>query len=102
MKSFLEYSEMYDEFLCEGAPKIVFRVSSNGKKTRRIVCGKGQRKKGRTCVPQSGKFKMMKRIAARKSKLTRRAHAGKQRMAVRKRQMALKRRKSMGLGRRRH
>lgn len=78
----------------------VVRVTSKGKKTRRIKCRKGFKlnSKGTACVPMSGSEKAQKKRSIKKAIRTKRAKgAGAAKRATRKRLKALKKRKSMGV-----
>ena len=82
--------------------KRVVRVTSKGKKIRRIKCKKGYKlnSAGTSCVPMSGSEKISKKKAIRKAIKTKKAKgAGAAKRAVRKRLKALKKRKSMGIKR---
>ncbi len=96
--------ELDEETLNEGR-KIVIRVNSKGKRTRKVICGKGmvsKRVNGSVrCIRMSGVQKLRKRLAQRKRLRTlKRKGAGAQRRLNIKRQRAMRRRKSMGLSRR--
>lgn len=94
------YIELDEETLLERRIKI--RVNSKGKRTKRIVCGKGRILKtvnGRkVCVNQQGRARIQKKLAIRKANRTKKAKgAGYKRRTNFKRQRAIKRRKNMGL-----
>ena len=78
----------------------VVRVSSKGKKTRRIKCRKGFKlsSNGKTCVPISGSEKASKRKAMKKAVRTKRAAGtGAKKRTTRKRLKAMRKRKSYNL-----
>jgi hypothetical protein len=78
----------------------VIRVSSTGKKTKRIKCRKGFKlsSNGKTCVPITGSEKSSKRKAIKKAVRTRRAAGGgAKKSATRKRLKAMKKRKNYNL-----
>lgn len=77
----------------------VTRVTSKGKKTKRIKCRQGFKlnSAGTSCVPVTGSEKATKRKAVKKAVRTKRANPSGQRQAKRKRLKAMKKRKSYGL-----
>lgn len=78
----------------------VVRVNSKGVKTRKTKCRKGFKvsSNGKSCVPISGGEKATKRKAIKKAIRTKKAGgSGAKNRANRKRQKALRKRKSMGI-----
>lgn len=88
-------SEETVEELDEVKKKI--RVDSKGKKTKRVKCKPGYKanSKGTSCVPMSGKEKVRRKKAAKKS--VRKKKSKSQAGANRKRIKAMKKRKSLGV-----
>lgn len=92
-------SDSDDQIQIEEARRVT-RVSSKGKKTKRIKCRKGYKlsSSGKSCVPISGSEKSKKRRSMKKAVRTKRQKgSGLKRRTTRKRLRALKKRKSMGL-----
>lgn len=75
----------------------VVRVTSKGKKTRRIKCRSGFRKEGDRCVPMTGSEKQTKRLAIRRAVRTKNANPAIKKRAARKRLRAMRKRKAYGL-----
>lgn len=94
---FMEYNE---KLLTE--QKIVIRVTSRGKRIRRIQCPPGRVLKmvngKKMCVTQTGVEKFNKKIAVQKANRTKKSKGeGYKRKINRKRTRAIKKRKEMGL-----
>ncbi len=88
---------MSDEELAE---KIITKVNSKGKKTRRKKCKRGYKlsSDGSRCERVSGRDKAKKKKAIRKAVRTKKAQGGSSRKrTTRKRLRALKKRKNYGL-----
>lgn len=75
----------------------VTRVTSKGKKTKKIKCRKGYKRSGNSCVPITGSEKASKKRSVRKAIRTKKRSPGKQKKATRKRLKAMRKRKSYGL-----
>jgi len=90
------FCEMIERKILEviEARQVKIRITSTGKRTRRIVCGPGKKLVDGRCVIQSGQEKLARKKAARVASRKRKAH---QAQATRKRVKALKKRKSQGL-----
>jgi len=86
-----------EQVLTEAKPIVYWRVTSSGKRIKKILCPKGFKKAGKNCVPISGAEKAKKRVAIRKAVRSRKANPSAVRRAVRKRSKAMKRRKAQGL-----
>lgn len=94
--------EVITEKIDKKRRRIVIRVNSKGKRTRKIICGKGMITKkvngSVRCIRMTGAAKMRKRMGQRKRLRTlKRKGAGFQRRLNIKRQRAMRRRKAMGL-----
>jgi len=88
--------DIINEDLIEEVRRVI-RVSSKGKKTRRIKCRSGFRKEGNRCVPMTGSEKRTKRISIRKAVRTKNANPATKKRATRKRLKAMRKRKAYGL-----
>lgn len=87
-----------DDALYEAGKKIVIKVTSKGKRTRKIKCGKGYHLVNGSCVPMTGSEKAKKKRAIKKAVRTKKAAgAGAKRRSVKARLKAMKKRKGMGL-----
>lgn len=75
----------------------VIRVTSKGKRIRRIKCRPGFKSTGRSCKPMTGSEKRKKKLAIRKAVRTKRANPSIKRKANRKRLKAMRKRKAFGL-----
>jgi len=77
--------------------KIVYKVTSKGKKTKRIKCRPGYKLVDNRCVKIQGAEKVAKRKAIRQAIRTKKADLAGKKRAVKKRLKAMKKRKSYGL-----
>lgn len=94
------FTELCEETLVERRIKI--RITSRGERIKRIKCPPGRIAKSvngrRMCVTPTGRQKLVKRLATRKTVRTKRAKgSGFVRRTNFKRQRAIRRRKQMGL-----
>lgn len=88
--------EIFSE-LSEATAKRIIRVNSKGQRRKMKICPKGFRLSGDKCVPMSSSEKVAKRAAIRKAIRTKRADTSGKKRAIRKRILAIRRRKKQGL-----
>lgn len=87
-----------EEGLDEAGRKIVIKVNSKGQRKKKLVCGPGKKSKDGKCVVQKSKEKIARKKGLKKAVRSKKAGgAGALRKANKKRQKALKKRKSQGL-----
>lgn len=89
--------ESINHEILEAVARRIIRVNFRGQRTKRKKCPKGFYLDGNTCVPMSSNQKAEKKRSIRKAIKTKRADASGRKIAIRKRKLALKKRKSQGL-----
>lgn len=87
------------EILNEAPGRRIVRVTSRGKRIRRIKCRKGFKlaPSKKTCVPITSSEKVTKRRAIRKAIRTKRKNPAGRRKAIRRRLKAMRYRRSQGV-----
>lgn len=97
---YIDNTDAIDGGVYEGRKRII-KINFKGHRRIKIKCAKGFKYDGKRCVKIGGTEKLMKRKAIKKAVRTKRAKgAGAQRKTTRLRLKAMKKRKSMGLSRR--
>lgn len=89
--------ETEDMILSEAIARKTIRVNSRGQRTKKLLCKKGFRKKGKVCVPATSSDKAKKKISIRKANKTKKADQAGQKKAIKRRKLALRKRRSQGL-----
>jgi hypothetical protein len=82
----------------EAGRRIVIKVTSKGKRRKKVMCGPGKKFDGTKCVVQSAKEKLARKKGLRIAQRTKKAKgAGAKKIANRLRMKALKKRRGQGL-----
>jgi hypothetical protein len=90
--------EIYvDTILTESVAKRIIRVNSKGQRRKVKICPKGFRLAGDKCIPMTSSQKVAKRSAIRKAVRTKKADTSGKKRAIKKRIIAIRRRKKQGL-----